>query len=311
MLTTIRHKDTGDLVKVAQYLTGYAERGKASGKYDADFVAHVCAWQKKHNLTPDGVFGPKSWKKAAEIAPLCTTSKNNKSRYVCALQILLDGDMNVDGIFGAKTKQKVAAFQAAANLTTDGKCGTNTWTALITGERLEATDGVKPNMGYNQPIDYKQGDPRWGSKMYSSTGNKKQTMANSGCGPTAMADVVATLKDPSIDPYTLALQSVADGHRSATGGTAWSFFPFIMEKFNFSKMVQTDSFTALQACLDNGGYVVCSMGPGYWTTGGHFICVWKYDEKYVYANDPASKTRKKQKIADFKKQHKEYFCFYA
>lgn len=310
MLTTIRHKDTANLVMVAQYLTVYAARGKASGTFDADFVAHVCTWQKKHKLTPDGVIGPKSWAKMAEIAPLCTTSKNKKSRYTCALQILLDAGLEPDGIYGAKTKKKVAAFQATMNLTADGKCGTNTWAALITGERAEAMGGVMPNMGYKQPVDYKQGDSRWGSKMYSSTGNKKQTMANSGCGPTAMADVVATLIDKTVDPYTLALQSVANGHRSATGGTAWSFFPFIMEKYGFSKMVQTDSFAALQACLDNGGYVVCSMGPGYWTKGGHFICVWKVEDGYVYANDPASKSRKRQKIAAFKEQHKEYFCFY-
>lgn len=305
MLNTIRHKSDGDLVKVAQYLTGYAAREKASGVYDADFVAHVISWQKKNGLTPDGVIGPKSWAKMAENAPLCTTSKNRKSRYTCAVQLLLGG-LEADGIYGSKTKSAVAAYQASVGLKADGKCGTDTWTALITGE----CPAEKPTQGFKQPVDYKQGDSRWGSKMYSSTGNKKQTMANSACGPTAMADVVATLKDPGIDPYDLAMLAVENGYRSATGGTAWKFFPFIQEEFGFSQMVESSTLASLKACLDAGGYVVCSMGPGYWTKGGHFICAWKYDEKYIYANDPASKTRKRQVINDFMKQRKRFFCFY-
>jgi GH25 family lysozyme M1 (1,4-beta-N-acetylmuramidase) len=75
-------------------------------------------------------------------------------------------------------------------------------------------------------------------------------------------------------------------------------------------MIQTATLDALKACLDAGGYVVCSMGPGYWTKGGHFICAWKYDDKYIYCNDPASSTRKKQNTSDFMAQRKQFFCYY-
>lgn len=306
MLTTIRHKSSGDEVKIAQYLSKFAERGKADGIFSADFTAHVVTWQRNNGLSPDGVIGAKTWKKLAETAPTCSTSRNKTSRYTCALQILLDAGLEADGIFGSKTKKAVAAYQASMGLDADGICGPMTWAALITGEK----PAVQPAKGFVQPVDYKQGDSRWGKKMYSCYGNKKQTMANSGCGPTAMADIVATLKDKDIDPYDLAQLAVANGHRSRSGGTAWSFFPFIQEKFGFSKMVETSSLAALKACLDAGGYAVCSMGPGYWTSGGHFICVWKYDGTYIYANDPASKTRKKQKTSQFTKERKRYFCFY-
>ena len=120
---------------------------------------------------------------------------------------------------------------------------------------------------------------------------------------------IATLKDSSIDPYDLAQLAVANGHRSKTGGTAWSFFPFIQEKFGFSKLIESSSLETLKACIDSGGYAVCSMGPGYWTSSGHFICVWKYDATYIYANDPASKVRKKQKQSAFLQQRKRFFCF--
>ena len=39
------------------------------------------------------------------------------------------------------------------------------------------------------------------------------------------------------------------------------------------------------------------------------ICVWKYDDTYIYANDPASSKRTKQKISDFMKERKAFFCF--
>lgn len=305
MLTTIQHQSRGNIVKVAQYLTGLAARGKASGNFDADFVAAVSTWQKKRGLVPDGVIGADSWRKIADEAPLCTTSKNRKSAEVCALQILLNAGLDVDGVFGTKTKKAVAAYQSANGLEPDGKCGSKTWAALIYGDVADSEESE-----FKQPVDYKQFDPKWAKKLYTSTGNKKQTMKSSACGPTAAADVVATLKDSTVDPYNLAQEYVKHGHRSASGGTAWSAFKWTAEKYGFSKFIQTSSLATLKACLKSGGYAVCSMGPGYWTKGGHFICAWKYDDKYIYCNDPASNVRKKQKQKDFLTQRKQFFCFY-
>jgi GH25 family lysozyme M1 (1,4-beta-N-acetylmuramidase) len=147
--------------------------------------------------------------------------------------------------------------------------------------------------------------------MYSNHNDHSQTMANSGCGPTAMADVVATLKDKNINPYDLAELSMQWGDRSYNSGTDWSFFPHIAEHFKFTKMVQTKNLDALKACLDAGGYVVCSMGKGYWTSGGHYICAWKYTDTDIWCNDPASSKRTHQNVKDFVAQRKQFFCFYS
>lgn len=305
MLKTIRHNSTGEEVKVAQYLTGYAQRKEASGTFDAAFVAHACAWQRNNGLTPDGIIGPKTWEKIAEKAPVCSTAKNKTSAATCALQLLLDG-LTADGVYGSKTKNAAAAYQAANGLKVDGVCGLKTWTALITGEAA----AVKPSGAFTQPKDFKQYDSRWGNKVYTSIGNNSQTMRNSGCGPTAAADVVSTLKDSSVTPWTLAQIALDRGYRTANSGTAWGFFKHLAGKYGFSKFVQTTSLPTLKACLDAGGYVVCSMGKGYWTSGGHYICAWKYDGTYIYCNDPASAVRKKQKQTDFVKQRKQFFCFW-
>lgn len=318
MLQTIRHQDTGTLVVVAKLLTGYVKVSekvsdidsftKLHGTFDADFTAFVTGWQSNHGCTPDGVIGPATWTAISKAAPTCSTSKNRISGYTLALQLLLGGNLTPDAIYGARTKAAVVTVQDANKLTADGICGPKTWNAMIVG----AEPQPQPTQGkFTQPVDYKQGDKRWGSKMYSNHGDPKQTMANSGCGPTAMADVVATLKDPNQNPYTqLAELAMAWGDRSYNSGTNWSFFPHVADYFNFSKMVQSKNLAALKACLDAGGYVVCSMGKGYWTTGGHYICAWAYDTKYIYANDPASSKRKKQNISDFMNERKQFFCFY-
>lgn len=310
MLPTIRHGDAGDIVRIAQLLTGYAQRNEASGQYDADFVAHVVTWQKLHGVTADGIIGPKTWMAIAKAAPTCSTAKNRVSAATQALQIALDGaNLVADGIYGQRTKDAVAAYQAACGLKSDGICGAKTWTRLITGKADTPEQPVTPGE-FRQPMDYKQADSRWGKKNYTSCGNKNQTMANSGCGPTAMADVIATLVDPSVNPWDLAQLAMKWGDRTKSSGTATSFFRHVQAHYGFVKMVGTGSLATLKACLDAGGYVVCRMGSGYWTKGGHYICAWKYDDTYIWCNDPASAGRVRQKQADFLKERKDFWCFF-
>ena len=317
MLTTIKHQDTGKLVVVSKCLTGYIKTTekisdaesyiKVNGTFDAEFVAYMVSWQTSHGCTPDGIIGHATWTAIANAAPTCSTSKNRKSGYTFALQLLLGGNLTADGIYGERTKAAVVTIQDANGLTKDGICGPKTWNALIVGAQPQP----QPTPGkFVQPVDYKQAAKPWGPRMYSNHNDHSQTMANSGCGPTAMADVVATLKDKDIDPYDLAELSMQWGDRSYNSGTNWSFFPHIAEHFKFTKFVQTKNLDALKACLDAGGYVVCSMGKGYWTSGGHYICAWKYTDTDIWCNDPASSKRTHQSIKDFVAQRKQFFCFY-
>lgn len=233
-----------------------------------------------------------------------TLKRGSKGTDVVQLQNLLGG-LDADGIFGKKTEAAVRAFQAAHGLKVDGIVGKQTWAALL-GED-EPAEGQH---GFVKPVDYKQYDSKWAKVMYSNHGDKSQTIKSSGCGPTAMADIVATLIDSAVTPATLADLSMQWGCRTYSDGTSWSFFPKIADHYGFSKYVKASTLAALKSCLDSGGYIVASMGKGYWTNGGHFICVWKYEGGYIYANDPASSKRTKQKESDFIKQRKAFFCFW-
>ena len=301
MLQTIKKGETNDLVKAAQYMIDFAVRGKSDGNFSADFEGEVKKWQSEHKLDADGIIGPKTWTALATAMPICSTSKHKTSTYTAALQQLLGG-VDVDGVFGSQTKKGVAAYQTAKGLAADGIVGPKTWSALITGESEPAEELVTAI--FIQPVDYKQGDSRWGGKMYSNHNDKNQTMRNSACGPTSMADIAATWVDKNLTPYDLAQLALSWGDRTNSSGTAWAFFRHAQEHYGFRTMIQTTNLATLKTCLENGGYAVASMGPGYWTSGSHFICLWKHDGTYMYANDPASTSRKKQKLTQFVKERK-------
>lgn len=325
MLRTIKHGDACKEVVVAKLLTEYLTVNmqveepdafvKLHDTFDATFVAYVCVWQRNHGLVADGDIGPKTWTAIARDAGLCSTAIQRTSHYTLALQLLIDSALTIDAVYGRRTKNAVAAYQSAKGLQADGICGPKTWAALLLNEVKRADDAPVPSGVFVKPENFKQHDSRWGKKMYSSTKNKNQTMANSGCGPTAMADIVAFVKDRSVTPWTLAQLAMKWGDRTASSGTAVSFFTHIQKEYNFPKMVGTKSLETVKACLDAGGYVVCRMGPKYWTSGGHYICAWKYDDKYIYCNDPSSPTSKraertKQPLSDFIKERKDFWCFF-
>lgn len=323
MLATIRHNDTGDLVKVARYLMGNAARNAASGTFDATLVSFVCSWQSNNNLTSDGVVGPKTWSKIAEKALTCSTAKNKTSAATCALQILLGG-LTVDGIFGSKTKKAVAAFQSAKGLTADGICGPKTWAALIgkaesgTSTTSGGTSAGQTTTGgktLNNCVHYLQWDSKWKNKKYS-THTSSQTIGNSGCGPSAMAQIMATFIDPKITPVEMCELAVNNGFRTYSNGTAWGFYEFVFKKYaGFRKFVKTSSVETLIAALEQGALAVCSMNSNdnnFWTKGGHFITAIGFDDKgYIYANDPnKSSAPRKQKKDKFKSCMKQAFIFW-
>lgn len=239
-----------------------------------------------------------------------TIRQGDKGSEVIDLQNLMDG-LKTDGIFGPKTKAAVIMYQSAANLVPDGIVGHKTWASLLANTVTTPTGAnSEPGNPFGQPKDYKQGGSPWGPKMYSSRNDPKQTYANSACGPTAAANIVYSAKDKTVTPETLGKLSVANGYRTANNGTAWSFFPFIAKRFGFKKYLEVKNRATLQAALADGALAVCSMAPGYWTKGGHFITVWKDDGTEIWANDPASSARKKQNGAQFMKECKQIFIFW-
>ena len=123
---------------------------------------------------------------------------------------------------------------------------------------------------------YSQIDPRWKNKMYSSTGNNSQTMGSSACGPTCSAMVVSSIKG-TITPPEMADLYVQYGFRSANNGTYWSAFRWTADVFDIGyKEVQR--LNDVCDLLEQNYMVISACGNGLFTTGGHFILIYGYED---------------------------------
>ena len=292
-----------------------------SDTYTKEIKAATQDFQLAHGLKVDGIAGPDTLGCMCLTLPEVKYQDYSGSRYVRAVQALVS--TSIDGKYGKNTRANVIAFQAASQLTQTGDVGANDWLALWdlpytktapapapTPEPAPEPTPGKWEVMIGRPMDNKQGDSRWGKKPYTSCGNNSQTIANSGCGPTSASDVLASWIDHGITPVELCEFAVKRGHRSKSSGTNWSFFKDLASAYGFTGFVQTKSMATARSALKAGALVVASMGPGYWTKGGHYICLWMTDDAYMYACDPASKTRVKQKLGPFEEQRKQFFIFY-
>lgn len=169
-----------------------------------------------------------------------------------------------------------------------------------------------------QPIRYLQTDPRWAKLDYSAKG-EKTTIGASGCGPTAMAMVLATWADKSVTPKSECAWALSRGYKAPKQGTYYGYFAPAAKRYGLKAYMlngttiygKQDSpyHTKAKAALDQGHLVIACMGPGLWTSSGHFVLLWKLQGNTVFLNDPASTrlARTQGNYALFRKQVKYYF----
>lgn len=153
-----------------------------------------------------------------------------------------------------------------------------------------------------KPVDYKQNDSRWGALPYAVDG-ERSTIKSAGCGPTALANVLAAIISPFIDPVTLAAWARYHNYKVKNSGTSYRFFVpcakaygVTVRRMNTSNIYgkpNHDLHLQILAELMNGNWVIACMGKGNWTSSGHYITVYGYKDGMVYINDPASTKAKR------------------
>ena len=120
-------------------------------------------------------------------------------------------------------------------------------------------------------------------------------IAVSGCGPTALSMVISgLLQDASITPAVVADYASSNGYLDENLDTKWELMTNGVEHFGISGSILGLDENAMINVLSVGCPIICSMGPGIFTTTGHFIVLTGYQDGAFTVHDPASKVRTSQ-----------------
>lgn len=144
-----------------------------------------------------------------------------------------------------------------------------------------------------QPEDYPlflQWDIRWGYMPYGSA-----NIGATGCGPTCLSMAVFYLTgNRECTPDVIAQYSLDHGYYVENVGTAWALLTEYPAEHGLSSVQIRLSEANLKAQLDKGNVLICSVRPGDFTSSGHFIVIYGYDENGFKINDPKCVYRSRQ-----------------
>lgn len=144
--------------------------------------------------------------------------------------------------------------------------------------------------GAREIVYYNQTSQRWAQQPYGS-----DDIGGYGCGPTAMAMAVSSLTDTLIDPAQMAQHCVDQGYWAKKRGSYRSIVAGVAEDFGLTctslPLSEADEDT-VDRHLSSGGLIVALMGPGHFTSRGHFILLrGSALDGSILVADPASSER--------------------
>ena len=154
---------------------------------------------------------------------------------------------------------------------------------------------------------YTQADPAFRGHKYpkSHDTGEDRRLLGSGCGPTALAMVDATLRGTNTSPIETADYSVAKKHSgdhdegTHTAGLVndWSRDTGLQHHAIKAGKNATSQFDQIKETIDKGGMVMIGVGPKHFTDGGHVMVINGYGkdkdgtEYFFIANPGRPNTR--------------------
>lgn len=150
---------------------------------------------------------------------------------------------------------------------------------------------------------FMQWDKRWGYIKYSGD------MAGlTGCGPVCLSMAAYYLtKDEDMSPDKI-IEFAQDNGYALNGitqkGSSWTLISEGGEKLGFDVTELPLDKNRIIKNLEADNPIICSMGPGDFTTTGHFIVLTGYENGKISVNDPNSRknSEKEWEYEDIKDQ---------
>jgi len=129
-----------------------------------------------------------------------------------------------------------------------------------------------------------QWDKRWGYCEYA--GN---LFGLSGCGPTclSMAAIYVT-GDTDLTPKHVGEFSEENGYASQGDGTSWTLISEGGPRLGLEVIEIPLSEDRIVSNLEVGNPIICVVGPGDFTSEGHYIVLAGYKDGKITVNDPNS-----------------------
>ena len=116
-------------------------------------------------------------------------------------------------------------------------------------------------------IYFNQGEEPWASQPYGP-----DEIKGYGCGPTALAMFVSSLTDCIVTPTEMAQWAFESGYCAPGSGSYLSIVEGAAQTYGLQiQSWQERSPEALCQALATGQVFVALMGPGHFTSSGHFI----------------------------------------
>lgn len=157
-------------------------------------------------------------------------------------------------------------------------------------------------------INNKQYDSKWASLPYAG-----QTYAAAGCGPTSVSDLVETTP-VEVGNYLTSIGGAVSGM-----GTDWNSITKALKHFGLEAIQYntsslygksgSDAEKKWLAAMKSGHIGILLMGPGVFTSGGHFIAIREVNgNNQINVYDPASAARDGwHKVSDWRGAVKVFY----
>lgn len=130
-----------------------------------------------------------------------------------------------------------------------------------------------------------QWDRRWGYETYGS-----DFLAVTGCGPTCLSMVVCGLTGESEwNPLKVAQMAEDQGLYVEGAGSSWELMNAGARELGLTVSDVIFDEQHIKAALEEGKPIICVVGPGDFTEGGHFLVLTGVDEDgRILLHDPNS-----------------------